>query len=181
MNKTDKERNNRKWLIILLIIGIVVCLLVAGWALFFREGPAPLTPDYPPQGTEENQTPIDGDNGDKLDSPEGGGAISVTYGTAVTVDLSDETVTLYYANPQASNQNVAILIMLDGDEELVVAKSELINPGNQVTQLALDEYAKTRLQAGGYNATLVIRAYDPESGEKAMVDTKGEITLTVQD
>ena len=168
--------NKNKWLVPVLCIGIVLCMAVTIWALFFREGSKPITPDYPPQGTEQNQKPLEGDEGDKLESPSGGGAINVTYGTSVTVDLSDNKVTLLYANPQASNQNVAILIMID---DLVVAKSEQITPGYGVDTLTLEEYAKERLAVGGYNGELVIRAYDPETGEKAMVDTKGEITITV--
>lgn len=168
--------NKNKWLVPVLCIGIVLCLLVTIWALFFRDTGKPITPDYPPQGTEQNQKPLEGDEGDKIDSPEGGGAINVTYGTAVTVDLSENKVTLLYANPQASNQNVAILIMID---DLVIAKSEQITPGYGVDTLPLEEYAKERLTVGGYDGELVIRAYDPETGEKAMVDTKGEITITV--
>ena len=158
-------------LVLILAIGITI------WALFFRDsGTPPITPDYPPQGTEQNQKPLEGDEGEKIESPSGGGAINVTYGTSVTVDLSDNKVTLLYANPQASNQNVAILIMID---DLVVAKSEQITPGYGVDTLTLEEYAKERLAVGGYNGELVIRAYNPETGEKAMVDTKGEITITV--
>lgn len=165
-----------KCLIIILVIGIIVCMSVTVWALFFRENGDPITPDYPPQGTEEKQRPIEGDTGDKLDSPEGGGAINVTYGTNATVSLSEKKVTLYYANPGASNQNVAILIMI---EDMVVAKSDLINPGNEITELTLEDYAVSKLQAGGYNAELLVRAYN-DDGEKAMVDTKGEIMLTVE-
>ena len=168
--------NKNKWLVPVLCIGIVLCMAVTIWALFFREGSKPITPDYPPQGTEQNQKPLEGDEGEKIESPSGGGAINVTYGTSVTVDLSDNKVTLLYANPQASNQNVAILIMID---DLVVAKSEQITPGYGVDTLTLEEYAKERLTVGGYDGELVIRAYDPETGEKAMVDTKGEITITV--
>ena len=168
--------NKNKWLVPVLCIGIVLCMAGTIWALFFREGSKPITPDYPPQGTEQNQKPLEGDEGEKIESPSGGGAINVTYGTSVTVDLSDNKVTLLYANPQASNQNVAILIMID---DLVVAKSEQITPGYGVDTLTLEEYAKERLAVGGYNGELVIRAYNPETGEKAMVDTKGEITITV--
>ena len=175
MINTNGKEKNLKWLIITLAIGIVICLGVTIWALFFRGGDD-ISPDYPPQGIESNQTPIDGDDSGKLDSPEGGGAINVTYGTAATVDLSEKTVTLYYANPNASNQNVSILIMVN---DLVVAKSDLITPGNQVSKLELQTDAASNLQVGGYNAELVVRAYDPDSGEKAMVDTKGELTLTV--
>ena len=175
MINTNEKEKNLKWLFITLAIGIVICLGVTIWALFFRGGDD-ISPDYPPQGIESNQTPIDGDDSGKLESPEGGGAINVTYGTAATVDLSEKTVTIYYANPNASNQNVSILIMVN---DLVVAKSDLITPGNQVSKLELQKEAASRLQVGGYNAELVVRAYDPESGEKAMVDTKGELTLTV--
>ena len=175
MINTNGKEKNLKWLIIILSVGIVICTGVTIWAVFFRGGDD-ISPDYPPQGIESNQTPIDGDDSGKLDTPEGGGAINVTYGTAATVDLSEKTVTIYYANPNASNQNVSILIMVN---DLVVAKSDLITPGNQVSKLELQKEAASRLQVGGYNAELVVRAYDPESGEKAMVDTKGELTLTV--
>ena len=171
---------SKKQLIIIVSVLALVLILTIGitvWALFFRDsGTPPITPDYPPQGTEQNQKPLEGDEGEKIESPSGGGAINVTYGTSVTVDLSDNKVTLLYANPQASNQNVAILIMID---DLVVAKSEQITPGYGVDTLTLEEYAKERLAVGGYNGELVIRAYNPETGEKAMVDTKGEITITV--
>lgn len=175
MINTNGKEKNLKWLIIILSVGIVICTGVTIWAVFFRGGDD-ISPDYPPQGIESNQTPIDGDDSGKLESPEGGGAINVTYGTAATVDLSEKTVTIYYANPNASNQNVSIVIMVN---DLVVAKSDLITPGNQVSKLELQKEAASRLQVGGYNAELVVRAYDPESGEKAMVDTKGELTLTV--
>lgn len=167
---------NQKTLIAILSILIVLCLAVTIWAVFFR-GSDPITPDYPPQGTEDNQKPIEGDTGDKIDSPSGGGAINVTYGTNAIVSLSEKKVTLYYANPNASNQNVAILIMI-GD--MVVAKSDLITPGHEVTELTLEDYAVSKLQVGGYDAELLVRAYN-DDGEKAMVDTKGEITLTVQE
>ena len=175
MINTNGKEKNLKWLIIILSVGIVICTGVTIWAVFFRGGDD-ISPDYPPQGIESNQTPIDGDDSGKLESPEGGGAINVTYGTAATVDLSEKTVTIYYANPNASNQNVSILIMVN---DLVVAKSELITPGNRVSKLELQRDAASKLQVGGYNAELVVRAYDPDSGEKAMVDTKGELTLTV--
>ena len=175
MINTVEKLKNLKWLIIILVTGIVICTGVTIWALFFRGG-GDISPDYPPQGIESNQIPIDGDDSGKLDSPEGGGAINVTYGTAATVELSEKTVTFYYANPNASNQNVSILIMVN---DLVVAKSDLITPGNQVSKLELQKDAASKLQVGGYDAELVVRACDPDSGEKAMVDTKGELTLTV--
>ena len=176
----QNENSNQKKLVILIIILLLITILalcVTMWAVFFRDsGVPPISPDYPPQGTEQNQKPLEGDDGVKIESPSGGGAINVTFGTAVTVDLSEEKVTLLYQNPQTSNQNVAILIMID---DLVVAKSDQITPGYGVDTLPLEEYAKERLSVGGYNGELVIRAYNPETGEKAIVNAKGELNLTV--
>lgn len=98
MINTVEKLKNLKWLIIILVTGIVICTGVTIWALFFRGGDD-ISPDYPPQGIESNQTPIDGDDSGKLDTPEGGGAINVTYGTAATVDLSEKTVTIITPTP----------------------------------------------------------------------------------
>lgn len=171
----EKAQKRRKRIIKIMILIIIILLLITSCTVFMRYG-TPLTPDYPPQGIEENQTPLDGDESDKMLSPDGGGAINVTYALDATVSLSQKTVTLYYANPYASNQNVALLILID---DLVVAKTDMITPGHKVTVLPLENYARTKLMEGGYDAELVVRAYDPDSGEKAMIDTKGQLKLTV--
>ncbi len=173
-NNTDKKEKRRKLLIILLIIGMLICIAITIWAVFFRD--TDTQKDYPPHSVEVNQTPIDNDNSDKLESVDGGGAINVTYKTAATLDLSEKTVSFYYANPNASNQNVSILITVD---DLVVAKSDLITPGHKVEKLNIEKDVENKLQVGGYNAEITVRAYDPETNEKAMIDTKGELTLTV--
>lgn len=173
--REEEAQKRRKRIIKLMIVVIIILLLITSCTAYMRFG-KPITPDYPPQGTEEAQTPIDGDDSDKMESEDGGGAINVTYAMEATVSLSDKTVSLYYANPQASNQNVAILILID---DLVVAKTDMITPGNQVTQLPLESYARSMLMEGGYDAEIVVRAYDPENGEKAMIDTKGQLKLTV--
>lgn len=164
-------------IIAVLTLALTVSVTITLWVLFSGDNiEKPITPDYPPQSTEQNQKPLEGDEGEKMESPQGGGAINVTYTTNVTVDLSENKVTLLYANPQASNQNVAILIMID---DLVVAKSDLITPGHGVDTLTLETYAKERLAEGGYDGELVIRAYNPETNEKAMVDAKGKVEITV--
>ena len=173
-------RMQLKIIVAVLSVVLTISVSVTVWALFFRDDDAaPVSPDYPPQGTEANQRPLESDEGEKLENPSGGGAINVTYGTGVTVDISAETVTLSYVNPGASNQNVAIMIVIPGTEELVIAKSDRITPGHSVETLSLEAFAKDRLAVGGYDGELVIRAYDPATGEKAMVDMRGKITITV--
>lgn len=178
MSSLDKKDKKQKWLILILIIGIVICLGVTIWALFFRQSGETLPPDYAPQVLEPNAQPIPGDDNTKLDAPEGGGAISLEYDNQVTIDLSDGKAYLSYANPGKSTQDIVLCIEI---QDTAVAQSGIIKPGNQVSELELLDGAEKMLQEGVYtDAVFRILSYDPETGEKAMIDTLAEITVTVQ-
>lgn len=177
-NQTEEKEKKRKWLIIILIILLLLCIAVTIWTLFFRKPAVVLTPDYAPQEMEENAEPIENDDTTKLDTSEGGGAISIEYVDSVSIDLSEEKVSLEYANPGKSTQNVVIQIVIQDE---IIVQSGTIAPGNMVRELELLDGAKEKLQEGVYSdAKLVILSYDPETGEKAMVNTEGQITVTVQ-
>lgn len=169
---------NKKTLLIIIALSVllVIAISVSIWAIVFREGEDILPPDYPPQDTDDNQTPIPDDQGGQIQAPAGGGAVNITYAENVTVDLSDKKASLYYANPSKSNQNVAVSIVIGED---VIIKSELITAGNMVTSLPLVEGAAEKLAVGGYNAEIIIYCYHPETGEKAMIETKGAVVVTV--
>lgn len=174
--KYETQEKKKTWLILLLIICIVICIGVTIWALFFRHSDEALIPDYAPQETEQNARPIEGDD-TKLDTPEGGGAISLEYDSQVTVDLSDGKAYLSYANPGKSTQDIVLRIEI---QDTAVVQSGTIRPGNQVSELELLDGAAKKLQEGVYDAVFRILSYDPVTGEKAMVDTLAEITVTVQ-
>lgn len=175
-NMENKEKK-RRWLIILLCVGIVVCLAVTIWALFFRTPGGSF--DYAPDKLEPNAQVIENDDSPKLEAPSGGGAISLQYEDKVTIDLSDKKAYLNYSNPSKSTQDIVLEIVI---KDQTIAKSGLIKPGYQVTELPLSNGAENLLSEGVYNedAVFKILSYDPGSGEKAMVDTKMEITVTVQ-
>lgn len=177
-NTEEKKDKKRKILIIILIFGIVVCLALTIWALFFRDTNNPLTPDYAPGVSESNATPVEGD-GSKLDVPDGGGGISIEYVSTVSVDLSENKASFVYTHPAKSTQNIVLQIVV---KDTVIAQSGLIAPGNQLKELPLLKGAAKKLAAGTYtDAQFKILSYDPESGEKAMVDTVAQITVTVQE
>lgn len=180
MNNTEENKEKkRKLLMIILIFGIVVCLAVTIWALFFRgtDGPI-LTPDYAPIQKEPNATPVEGD-GSKLDVPNGGGGISIEYVSSVYIDLSDNQANLQYTHPAKSTQNIVLQIIV---KDTIIAQSGLITPGNQLKVLTLLSGAAKKLSAGTYtDAQFRILSYDPVSGEKAMVDTVAQITVIVQE
>lgn len=165
----------------IIFLGIVALFLISGILLFVirHQSRRPtISPDYPPRETEENQKPLEGDVDSKLDASSGGGALNVTYSEDASVDLSEHRVELLYANPKVSRQNVAILIRID---DLVVARSGLITPGHGVEMLDLEPDAVDRLLVGGYDGEIVVSVYHPETGEKAMVDIVGQVTVTVRE
>ena len=175
---TEKKEKKHRVLIILLFIGIAVCIIVTVWALLFRTADGkPLIPDYAPAQTEPNAEPVSGDES-KLDVPQGGGGISIEYANTVTVSLSENKAHFQYTHPAKSTQNIVLCIMV---KDTMIARSGLVLPGNQLKELTLLDGAAKRLSEGTYtDAQFKILSYDPESGEKAMVDTVAEITLTVK-
>lgn len=165
-------------LIVLLSVGIVVCLAVTIWAVFFREPEKVITPDYAPGKLDPNAESITGDDTGKLETPAGGGSISLQYVDKVTIDLSDRKAYMSYANPSKSTQNIVLQIVI---KDQVLVQSERIEPGYQVKELPLLPGAEKLLAEGVYtDAVFKILSYNPETGEKAMIDTQAKITVTVQ-
>ena len=167
-------------IIAILALITVAALGVTMWALFLREpdegGKVILNPDYAPQQREENAETIPDDTSDKMENPEGGGAVSLTYSNEVTIDISDKAAALYFANPGKSNQDMVIQIAI---RDTVILQSGTLSPGNQVKLLNLLEGAEEMLQPGGYEGKFIVLYYDQTSGEKSMVNTEIPITINV--
>lgn len=177
MDSNNQQDKKRRLVIVLLIIGMLICMGVTVWALFFRNSDDKvLVPDYAPQQTEQNAEPIN-DSGDKLDVPEGGGGISLEYDNTVTISLSEKTAQLNYTHPGRSTQDIVLCIEIDGE---IVAQSGTMKPGSRLQKLSLLDGAEKKLSEGTYtDAAFRVLSYDPETGEKAMVDTVAKITVTV--
>lgn len=174
----EKKEKKRKLLMILLSIGIVICIAVTIWAVFFRKtDTTPITPDFAPEQIESNVERVTGDDS-KLDVPQGGGGISIEYSNSVTVDLSENKAHFQYTHPAKSTHNIVLCIVV---QDTVIAQSGLITPGNRMKELPLLEGIADKLSPGTYtDAQFKILSYDPDSGEKTMVDTAAQITLTVE-
>ena len=172
----EKKQDKLKWLILLLLLISLLALGVAAWALFFRDTGPTLTPDYAPQETEQHAETIPGDSDEKMEKPEGGGSVSLTYSNKVTVDLSDKMASVYFANPGKSNQDMVIQISI---QDTVILQSGTLKPGQQVKLLDLLEGSEKLLQPGGYEGKFIVHYYDQDSGEKAMVNTEIPVTINV--
>ena len=177
VKQKNEDKGKKKWLLLLLLLLLITfsCICVTMWALFFRAPDVVLTPDYAPKETEVNQIPIGGDD-DKMEVEDGGGAVSLTYSSYVTIDLSDKLAVLMFANPGKSTQDMVVQIMI---QDQIVAQSGRLTPGNKVTALSLLDGAEKKLTVGGYDAKFVVLYYDPDTGEKSIVNTEIPISVSV--
>ena len=174
----NKKTNRTTIIVTILALITVAAVCVTVWALFFRDsgGQQVLAPDYAPQQQEQNAETIPDDSGEKMEKPEGGGSVSLTYSNKITIDLSDKAASLYFANPGKSNQDMVVQISI---QDTIILQSGTLAPGHQVKLLNLLEGAETMLQPGGYEGKFIVLYYDQESGEKAMVNTEIPVTITV--
>lgn len=178
MEKFEQKNSKRNLLIPVLLIIIAISICVTVWALFFRDSSPVLAPDYAPKEEEQNAEAIPDDSGEKMEQPDGGSSVSLTYAKEVTIDLSDETASVYFANPGKSNQDMVLQVVVQDE---VVVQSGTLKPGKQVTSLELLDGASKMLSTGGYEGKIVVLYYHPETAEKAVVNTEIPVTITVNE
>ena len=154
MENTDKK-GKKRWLLLLLLL-----LLLLG-VLFCRKKPQTDTTPAPESSVSTSA---------------GGGTVSLTYSDAASIDLTAGQVTLLFANPEKSGWDASVCLMIG---EVEAARSELLTPGEQVTQLALLDGAEKDLTAGSCSGMLKVSFYHPQSGAKAMLDAEIPVTVTV--
>ena len=163
-------------LIVAMSVVIVAAVGVAFWALTAREQVV-ITPDYAPPEEEKYAEQIQGDQGGKFESEEGGGAVAVEFTKSITVDLSDKKAALNFGNPSRSNQQMVLQIWV---HDVCIAQSGALKPGYKVSTLDLLPGAtKSFAGVGGYDGKLVILNYDEVTGEKAMVNIEFPLRIDV--
>ena len=109
-----------------------------------------------------------------MEVPEDGGGAIVICDTEITAHLDTGKIDMDYRNP-VSSASAVVLQLLIGDK--VVSQSGSIYPGYKLQDMQLLENVK--LQEGGYYGIIKIAFYDPNSGEKALVDTDIEVSVNV--
>ena len=147
----------------------VTSLGITGWALFLR--PAPKLTDYAPAELEPNAVVYDEDDGEtKLGAGTNGGAVSISYTEDISISREKGVAWLHYVNPASSRNSVALqLVLVDSEgREAVVGQSGLLQPGTMLEELTLDDAG---CQPGSYGGKYILTFYDPESGEKAILNT----------
>lgn len=171
----EKVRQRYRILVILLLIPIILLAIRTG------KQPVVLVPDYPQVETEPNAFPSHDDE-EKFQVGQGGGAVALIYSDQVIYNLSTGRISLSYTNPSSSTASIILQIVLLGPDgsEYLLAQSGRLNPGYAVERLDSDMDENLVLSQGVYSGEMRLLFYNPETGEKALVDTKIPVTITVQ-
>lgn len=135
-------------------------------------GPPVVPPVSPLPPEDENSAPIEGDDSDeKLESEEGGGAVSLIYTTEATLNLSTKKIRMYLLNPRRSNHDIVFhLTLVNGDERIRIASSGRIVPGKGLLIMEFDTRS-AQLSEGVYEGLYEVYFYNQETGERAAVST----------
>lgn len=148
------EKNRIKRLLLVLLPMILLAIGVGAWALLSRK---------PEKHKPAPQMPANS-------------AVSLTYSDAVGIYLADARVTLEFTNPANSAWDTSVRLVVAG---VVMAQSEVVSPGGQVTELALASGADAELSVGSCDGRLLVSFYYPQTQEKAMLDAEIPVDVTV--
>lgn len=166
----NKKTRNILIVLLILVIGVGVAVAVA----FASRQSDDFAPKLDPVAEKMEDT------GEKMEAPKGGGAVSLTYSTIVTISMEEKQAEVLFENPSKSTKSTALQVMLKGQEEgqeMLIAESDLIPAGYKISQLALKE--DINLEPGRYEGEFNVLYYDVESGEKEVVDTKIPVSIIV--
>ena len=110
--------------------------------------------------------------------------LTMIYTKTAKVDLSAKEIGVYFANPQKSNHGVVLeLYVTAGGMDYLIGKSGLIEPDYGIRKMTLDT-SEVSLSVTSedvvYTGKYVVRYYDPETGERAVVSSEiAGVTITV--
>lgn len=180
--KPEEEEKKKKrfflwwWILLLLILLIAVGVIV--WALFIRAPKTEntLAPDYAPRQVEQHARVYGGETS-KLEQTDGGGAVTLEYTTDVNISLSEKKVYFSVANPYQSNQSMLVQIKIKDE---VIAESGTLQPGYKLGELDITEQKAKMLSEGVYDGQILIWYYQPDTGERAVVNTAIPVSINVQ-
>ena len=182
----ERTRRDLRLAALLLLIPILLLVIRTGWFKPADDGKVVLAPVYPLIKDEPNSQPTE-DNQQKFEVSENGGAVALNYSDKVEYGLSDQTVTLFFANPGSSTQAVVLQIIVYGGvnvdtgkpEEYLLAESGILRPGYYVERLDADLESNVSLASGVYSGVMRVLFYNEDTGERAVVNTEIPVNISV--
>ncbi len=159
----------------LLVVGVILLSSLLGSV----EEPPAL--DHPLPPIDNNLVPDEGGSGGSgggggdgqgpIESPEGGGAVSMIYTLGAKITLSTGKINIHFKNPRTSNHSVVTeLYIVSEGREYLVARSGLIPAGYGLYELNMSDNAPG-LSEGTYEGMYRVMYYDPMTGIRANVQS----------
>ena len=172
-----------RWIIIIWFLGLLLGIGLAIWLISRIIGSnigIVEIPDNPLPSLDPNVAVVVDDDTVKEQSEDGGGSVTMWYSLDASLSLSSGNIEMYFINPNASNHSVVIeLCVVSGSDEIVIATSGLIPAGMGITTMDFDKQSVV-LSAGDYEGKYNIYAYDPVTGEKAIMEMEiTDLTISV--
>lgn len=182
---SENYRKKRTRLIVICCVLFVAIVLLAIRTSWFHPPKTILTPDYPVVDEDPNRKPTE-DNLTPVESGQGGGSVTLNYSDKVSYSLSTGEIKLQFANPGSSNHALIIQLIVYGDvdaqgkaQEYLLAESGVLKPGYQVERLDPDLDSNIVLSQGVYKGVMRLLFYNPDTGEKSIVNTEIPVDISV--
>ena len=174
----EKARGRLRFTTIVLLVALIIPLSIYG--IDGGQGVV-LKPDYALVPEEENAKPSN-DNMTKLEASENGGAVALIYSDEIEYSLDTDILHLSFTNPSSSTAAVILQIMITNGsgEEFLLAESGSLAPGYSVETLGSDKAPDVTLAQGVYTGIMRVLFYNPDTGERAIVNSDIAVHITVQ-
>ena len=168
--------------LILLFGGVLslIALTALLISLLQPKEPQIIDPDHPVPTEDGNAAALEDDNSTRPDVEEGGGSLSMIYTLEAELSLSTGEISIYFKNPNSSTHDVSIILYVtSGDQEVAIAQSGLLKAGYGLNTLEYLPETAT-LTEGVYTGKYLLSCFDPETGERALVQPEiTGVTITV--
>lgn len=153
-----------------LFLGLAAGGILIAYLLNTPAEPA-VKPLHPLPSEDTQAQPLEDDNSSKVSSPEGGGAVSMTYTLNAEISLETGRIAMYFKNPNASNHDIVVeMYIISGGEETLIASSGRVKAGYGLYNMSLG-IDFSLLSAGNYEGKYKVIYYDPETGERALIES----------
>ena len=155
------------------LIGGLIAAIVLLLCLLFRPKPPVINPM---PSTDPHLESIPQDIGTEDDEQhevqEQGGSVSMIYSLNAYLELSSGKVDILFQNPTKSTHDVVLeLYVINDTQKTLIAQSGRIPPSTALAQLTMMEGSAV-LDTGMYEGMFKVLYYNPETGERALVETE---------
>lgn len=172
------------WLLGIALVALIALMMV----LKLGDGSVQDKPSFNPLPPVDSNIEVISDDELTSTAPNNidGGEVTLDYSASATLNLSTKNIDIDFTNPSSSSHEVVLELYVvsvqNGEEqEYKIAESGRIPAGSKLTAMTFSQDSKMFESEGIYDARYHLKYYNPQTGEKSLVDSVlDKITLTVK-